>query len=194
MSQSRPLILASASPYRRALLARLGLPFENRPADVDESPRDDETPSVLVRRLAAAKAHAAGADGPALLIGSDQVAELDGEVLGKPGGRDSAIEQLRRQAGKSVDFHAGVCLLDAADGSERVDVVTVRVRFRPLESAEIRRYVDAERPFDCAGSFKSEALGITLCEAIESNDPTALIGLPLIRLSQMLREAGVELP
>ena len=187
------LILASTSPYRRELLQRLRLPFETARPEVDETPLRGESPGQLVRRLARAKADAVAARHPgAWVIGSDQVADLDGRPLGKSGGRAAAIAQLAGMSGRVVDFHTAVCLRRGDDEQLALDLT--RVRFRPLALEEIERYVDAEQPFDCAGSFKCEGLGITLFEAIESHDPTALVGLPLIALSGMLRAAGFRLP
>ncbi len=186
------LILASTSPYRRALLERLGVPFEVTRPDVDETPRPDETPRALVARLAAAKATAADArfdDG--LSIGSDQVAAFDGAVLGKPGHHAAAVAQLQAVSGRIVEFLTGVCVCDLASGEARHDLAVTRVRFRTLDDAEIERYLTREPAYDCAGSFKSEGLGITLVDGIEDDDPTALIGLPLIRLCRLLRDFGV---
>lgn len=194
MTGAPTLILASASPYRRELLSRLGVEFRVRPADVDEGRLPGEAPLDMARRLAAVKARAAATGQPGLVIGSDQVAALGDEVLAKPGDRGRAMDQLRRQSGRTVLFHTALCLLDTERGFESVAVETVRVRFRQLDDAEIGRYLDADEPYDCAGSFKSESLGISLCEGIECSDPTALVGLPLIRLGAMLREAGMEVP
>lgn len=188
------LILASTSTYRRELLARLRLPFDTARPEVDERPMDGETPSALAERLAIAKAGVIARREPgAFVIGSDQVAELEGRPLGKPGGRDGAISQLGAMSGREVLFHTAVCVQRSGDAA-RVAIDTTTVRFRPLSLAERERYVDAEEPFDCAGSFKSEGLGITLFEAIESTDPTALVGLPLIATARLLREAGFVLP
>lgn len=188
------LVLASTSPYRRDLLARLRLSFSTARPEVDESPLSGEAPAVLAARLAVAKAVAiAHAEAGAWVIGSDQVAELDGVPLGKPGSRARAVDQLAAMAGKSVRFHTGVCLAHG-DGRRLQALDTTTVRFRPLAAGEIARYLDAEQPFDCAGSFKSEGLGITLFDAIESLDPTALVGLPLIATARLLREAGFRLP
>jgi len=187
------LILASTSPYRRELLQRLRLPFDCARPEVDEQPLQAESPAQLVRRLARAKADAvAGRFAEAWVIGSDQAADLDGQVLGKPGGRDAAIAQLSAMGGRTVRFHTAVCLRRGAHALAAVDLT--QVRFRALSAAEIERYVEAEQPFDCAGSFKCEGLGISLFEAIESHDPTALVGLPLIALAGLLREAGYALP
>ena len=187
------LILASTSPYRRELLARLRIPFETARPETDETARPGEAPAELARRLSAAKALAVARVNPtAWVIGSDQVAELDGRALGKPGGRAEAIDQLKAMSGRSVDFRTGLCL--CGGGQEQVALDTTTVRFRILAEPEITRYVDAERPFDCAGSFKCEGLGISLFEAIESHDPTALVGLPLIATARLLREAGFPVP
>ena len=187
------LILASTSRYRRDLLARLRLEFEVARPEVDESALPGETPSVLARRLARAKAAAIALRSPhAWVIGSDQVADLDGAALGKSGSRDGAIAQLQRMSGRPVAFRTAVCVMHGATSFDALD--TTVVRFRDLDHAEIERYVDAEHPFDCAGSFKSEGLGIALFEAIETQDPTALVGLPLIATSRLLRQAGYALP
>jgi septum formation protein len=189
-----PLILASTSRYRRELLNRLGLPFEAARPDTDETALPGEAPEAMAMRLSVAKAEAVASLNPgAWVIGSDQVAEFDGRTLGKPGGREAAIEQLGAMARHSVRFHTGVCVARAGR-SPLLALDTTTVRFRALAPDEIARYVDAEKPFDCAGSFKSEGLGITLFEAIESRDPTALIGLPLIATARLLREAGFTLP
>ena len=188
------LILASTSIYRRELLARLRLPFDIVRPEVDESPRAGESPAALAERLAIAKAGAiAQRERNAIVIGSDQVAELDGSPLGKPGDRDGAVAQLGAMSGREVQFRTAVCVR-RNDEAPRISVDTTTVRFRQLALAEIERYVDAEQPYDCAGSFKSEGFGIALFEAIESNDPTALIGLPLIATARLLREAGLVVP
>ncbi len=188
------LVLASTSRYRRELLERLRLPFDVARPEADETPLPGEAPAALAARLAHAKAAAVAALAPgAWVIGSDQVAELDGAPLGKPGGREAAIAQLASMSGRTIAFHTAVCLLRAGDAPHAAEDVT-RVRFRRLERAEIERYVDAEQPFDCAGSFKSEGLGIALFDAIESSDPTALVGLPLIATARLLRQAGFALP
>lgn len=188
------LILASTSPYRRELLARLGLPFDVVRPEVDETPAAAETPMALVRRLATMKATAvATRHADDWVLGSDQVAELDGRPLGKPGTRAAAIGQLRAMSGREVRFLTAVSLTrDGGPGHDALD--TTVVRFRDLTDAEIERYVDREQPFDCAGSFKSEGLGIALFDAIESGDPTALVGLPLIATARLLRAAGFALP
>lgn len=191
----RRLVLGSTSPFRRALLDRLGLPYQVDAPDTDETPLPGETPAGLVRRLAEAKARAVGGrHADALVIGSDQVAVIDGRVLGKPGDRDNAIAQLTMASGGTVVFHTGLCLLDTASGRAQVDVEPFTVHFRELDRASIERYVDREQPYNCAGSFKSEGYGITLFSALEGRDPNALIGLPLIRLVEMLGEAEIALP
>ncbi len=189
-----PLILASTSRYRRELLERLGLPFNIARPEVDETPLPGETAPALARRLAWAKAAAITVQHPeALIIGSDQVAALGNQSLGKPGTRENALALLAAMSGREVVFHTAVCLLRGSGAMLEVTDVT-RVHFRELATAEIERYVDAERPLDCAGSFKSEGLGISLFKAIETSDPTALVGLPLIALSKMLRQAGFNVP
>lgn len=191
----RPLILGSTSRYRRELLSRLQLPFETVSPEVDETPLTGETPLDLSLRLSRAKAQAVAALHPgAIVIGSDQVPELDGQPLSKPGNHERATEQLRQMSGRQMNFHTGVCVTCADTGFIEASVVTVQVRFRSLNDAEIERYLRAEQPYDCAGSAKSEGLGIALLDAIISDDPTALIGLPLIRTCQLLRAAGVVLP
>jgi septum formation protein len=188
------LILASTSIYRRELLERLRLPFETARPEVDENPRPGESPIALAERLAIAKAGAIAEREPtASVIGSDQVAELDGRPLGKPGTRDGALAQLGAMSGRAVHFRTAVCVRHG-EHAPRLAIDTTTVRFRSLSFAEIERYVDAEQPLDCAGSFKSEGLGITLFDAIETIDPTALIGLPLIATARLLREAGFVLP
>jgi septum formation protein len=187
------LILASTSSYRRELLQRLRLPFDSVRPEVDETPHPDEQPAALATRLAAAKAAAVAALHPgAWVIGSDQVADLNGVALGKPGTRERAIAQLAAMSGQTVSFHTAVSL--CRDGRHLPALDLTRVRFRDLDRAEIERYVDAEQPFDCAGSFKCEGLGISLFQAIDNRDPSALVGLPLIALSGLLRQAGYALP
>ncbi|GGZ61608.1 Maf-like protein [Lysobacter xinjiangensis] len=188
------LILASTSRYRREMLSRFGLPFDAVAPGVDETPLDGEAPLHLVQRLAAAKAAAVARAYPdACVIGSDQLAEFDGRVLGKPGTPERAIEQLRAMSGREVTFLTALCVMR---GEHEVGVAVDRtvVRFRTLSQAEVERYVEAEQPLDCAGSFKSEGRGITLFDAIETVDPTALIGLPLIATARLLRDAGFVLP
>ena len=190
---ARHLILASTSRYRHELLQRLRLPFAMRAPDVDETPRAGETPYELALRLALAKADAvAQLDAEAVVIGSDQVADLDGTAIGKPGDHTRATAQLRAMRGRSVVFHTAVAVACVATGFRAAEVVSVRVRFRDLGDSEIEHYLRAEQPYDCAGSAKAETLGIALLEAIESDDPTALIGLPLIRTCALLRRAGID--
>lgn len=189
-----PVVLASTSPYRRALLERLNLRFEALGPHCDETPLAGESPAAQAARLAEAKARAVAGRRPgSVIIGSDQVASCGADRLGKPGDHAQAVAQLARQSGQSVDFHTAVCVLDA-NGQARVEVDLTRVHFRRLSAAEIEAYLRAERPYDCAGSFKSEGLGITLFEAIETRDPSALVGLPLIATARLLRAAGIRLP
>jgi septum formation protein len=188
------LILASTSPYRRQLLERLQLPFATARPQVDESPLAGEAPAQLAARLALAKAQAiAGVGAHAWTLGSDQVAELDGIAIGKPGNVTNACAQLTAMSGRKVRFHTAICLSNP-DGKILQAVDVTEVQLRALTAAEIARYVQAESPLDCAGSFKCEGLGITLFESIQSQDPTALIGLPLIALAKLLRLAGFQLP
>jgi septum formation protein len=191
---SPPLVLASTSPFRRALLERLGIPFITAKPDVDETMHPGETPRDLVLRLCEAKARSAAESRPdALVIGSDQVACIDELVLGKPGDRARAIEQLRRSSGREVVFYTGLCLLNAARGRAQTACEPFRVHFRKLSHRQIEGYLDRERPFDCAGSFKSEGLGIALFDRLEGDDPNTLVGLPLIRLIAMLEWEGIDL-
>lgn len=188
------LVLASTSRYRRELLARLVSRFRQESPQVDETALPGEAPAQLAARLAAAKARAVAARNPnALVIGSDQVADCSGAVLGKPGTIEAARRQLRASSGGIVVFHTAICLIDTRHSPARefVAVDTTRVLFRTLEDAEIDRYIEREQPLDCAGSFKSEGLGIGLFERVESTDPTALIGLPLIALCGLMRQAGI---
>lgn len=190
----RPLILGSTSRYRRELLQRLRLPFEVEAPEVDESALPGEPPAATALRLALAKAEAVAARHPeAVVIGSDQVADLNGQALGKPGTHERAAAQLRQMSGQSVLFHTGVAVVCAASGFRQALLAPVSVRFRRLSAEEIEHYLRAEQPYDCAGSAKAEGLGIALLEAIESDDPTALIGLPLIRTCALLRAAGLPL-
>ena len=187
------LVLASASPYRRQLLERLGLPFTTVAPEVDERPRPGESSQVLVLRLAEAKARAVASTHPnALVIGSDQVACIDEDILGKPGERARAIAQLERVSGRIVVFQTGLCLLNSASGRAQTLVEPFRVHFRRLDRKQIEGYLDREQPFDCAGSFKSEGLGIALFERLEGDDPNTLIGLPLIRLVSLLESEGMH--
>lgn len=191
----RPLVLGSTSRYRRELLSRLNIPFSIDSPEVDETPLPGEAPRELALRLALAKAHAVAQRHPqALVIGSDQVADLQGEPLGKPGTHERATTQLKAMRGNSVIFHTAVAVVCLETGFEHVDLAPVTVQFRPLSDEEIERYLRAEQPYDCAGSAKSEGLGISLLNSIDSDDPTALIGLPLIRTCRMLRAAGLVLP
>jgi len=193
-SSGRPLILGSTSRYRKELLTRLRIPFETASPDVDETPHSNESPKDLALRLALAKARAVALKYPeAVVIGSDQVADLEGTPLGKPGNHANAILQLQRMRGKTVIFQTALSVVCIATGYERTDLAEVKVKFRDLSDAEIETYLRAEEPYDCAGSAKSEGLGIALLDAIDNDDPTALIGLPLFRTCQMLREAGVKL-
>ncbi|NYH99546.1 Maf-like protein [Cupriavidus plantarum] len=201
---SRPLlILGSSSPYRRELLTRLRVPFEVAVPDIDETPLADETPEATALRLARRKAEAIAAQLPgasgasgasgALIIGSDQVCTLDGAQLGKPGDHARALAQLQRMRGRTVTFHSALCLLDGRTGDAQVADIQTRVTFRDLPDAELDAYLRLETPYDVAGSAKVEGLGIALLERVESDDPTALIGLPLIALTGMLRRAGFPL-
>ncbi len=192
-NQSRPLVLASTSRYRKALLERLGLPFETRSPDVDETALPGEFPAATASRLAEAKARAVAAHYAAgLVIGSDQVANAGEVVVGKPADHRAAVEQLTILSGRSVVFHTAVAVVDAASGRCRLRLVDVTTKVRALTPAAIENYLRRERPYDCAGSIKSEGLGIALVEAIESDDPTALIGLPLIAVIDLLQAEGVD--
>ncbi|MBA4262329.1 MAG: septum formation inhibitor Maf [Comamonadaceae bacterium] len=190
---SRPLILGSTSRYRRELLSRLRIPFDTDRPQVDETPQPGETPAGLARRLALAKAREVARRHPsAVVIGSDQVADLHGEPLGKPGTHERAVAQLQRLRGQTVVFQTALAVVCLESGFEQVDLAPVSVVFRPLSDAEIEHYLRAEQPYDCAGSAKSEGLGIALLERIDNDDPTALVGLPLIRTCRMIRAAGVH--
>jgi MAF protein len=196
MSETRPprrLVLASTSPFRRELLERLGIPFETCKPEVDETAREGEPAHELVVRLSEAKARAARERFPdALIIGSDQVAVLDGRILTKPHTHENAVRQLTLASGRRVHFLTGLCLYDSAEDRALVDLVPYSVVFRQLSTARIEDYLRREQPYECAGSFKSEALGVALFERMEGDDPSALIGLPLIRLCGMLEQA--EMP
>lgn len=187
-----PLVLASSSQYRKTLLQRLEIPFAVVSPEVDESPLANEAPAALVQRLAESKARAAAAAHPqALIIASDQIALADDEVLGKPGGYDQAVRQLERLSGRRATFMTALCLLNSGTGHLQMDVVPYTVEFRELARGEIERYVAREKPFDCSGAFKSEGLGIALVARFAGDDPAALIGLPLIRLIDMLGKENV---
>lgn len=187
------LILASSSAYRKELLSRLQLPFGVAVPDIDESPLTGETPSATALRLAREKAAAVAATHPGcLVIGSDQVATLDGEQIGKPGNHAAALAQLQKMRGREVIFHTALCLWDGRNGQAYIEDIQTVVKFRDLPDHELDAYLRIEQPYDCAGSAKNEALGIAILERIDSSDPTALTGLPLIALTGMLRAAGVS--
>lgn len=187
------LVLASSSPFRRELLSRLGVEFSSVSPEIDETPLPGESPETLVLRLAERKALAVGKSHPdALIIGSDQVATLEDRILGKPGSHQRAVEQLRQASGKRVTFHTGLCLYNSASGNRQSCCETFHVHFRELDAQEIENYLHKETPYNCAGSFKSEGLGICLFQGMEGRDPTALIGLPLIQLVSMLRNEGLD--
>ncbi len=193
MPAPSPLILASTSRYRRELLQRLRVPFEVESPGVDETPLPGESPRELALRLALAKAQAVAARHPqAVVIGSDQVADLAGEAIGKPGNHERAVLQLQRMSGHAVVFQTALAVVCRARSFEAVDIAPVAVRFRHLSAPDIETYLRAEQPYDCAGSAKSEGLGIALLDAIDSDDPTALVGLPLIRTVRLLRAAGLD--
>jgi septum formation protein len=193
-ASSRTLILGSSSRYRKELLSRLNIPFEVAAPEVNETPLLNEKPRDLALRLALAKALAVASKYPeAVVIGSDQVADLEGQALGKPGNHANAVKQLQRMRGKTVIFQTALSVICLATGFEQTDLATVKVSFRDLTDAEIESYLKAEEPYDCAGSAKSEGLGIALLAAIDNDDPTALVGLPLIRTCHMLSAAGVKL-
>lgn len=186
------LVLASTSPFRKAILEKLGIPFSTQSPEVDESPVENEAPEQLVERLSIAKAKAiADKLSEGLVIGSDQVAVIEGQILGKPGNHENAIKQLMFASGKTVTFLTGLCLYNAATQNYQVEVVPFNVVFRELTRQQIENYLNKEKPYNCAGSFKSEALGITLFEKLEGDDPNTLVGLPLIRLVRMLEKEGV---
>ena len=190
-----PLVLASSSPYRRELLTRLRLPFTWSAPAINETPRPDEDASTLVRRLAEEKARALHPKHPQhLIIGSDQVAVLDGQIVGKPETHERAHAQLLAASGNSITFLTGLALLDSQSGHCQIDCIPFTVHFRQLNGAQITRYLQAEQPYDCAGSFKAEGLGVSLFRSTEGTDATSLIGLPLIRLVDMLHAAGIDIP
>ncbi|MFA0412567.1 nucleoside triphosphate pyrophosphatase [Vibrio renipiscarius] len=184
------LVLASTSPFRQQLLNKLAIPFKTANPLFDETPLDGESPSALVQRLAQGKAESCQTDCPSLIIGSDQVCVIDGEIIGKPHTREGAIEQLHRQSGQSITFYTGLALHNTTSGETNVKLDTFIVHFRKLTSAEIEGYVDKEQPFNCAGSFKSEGLGIALFDRLEGKDPNTLVGLPLIDLVDLLQAQG----
>lgn len=189
----KTIVLASSSPFRRELLDKLGFAYRSKKPDVDETPFPDEAPNELVARLAESKARAVMQQFPnALIIGSDQVAVLDGEILGKPGTKSIAFEQLKKASGRCMTFLTGLSLLDSETGIAQTEVVPFDVHFRKLTDSMIDRYLEREQPFNCAGSFKSEGLGIVLFDKLDGEDPNTLIGLPLIRLTRLLEKAGVE--
>lgn len=191
---ARTLILGSTSPYRRELMGRLSIPFITAAPDIDETRHEGESARDMVLRLSLAKAQKVAEQHPdALIIGSDQCAVLQEQVIGKPGAHENAVKQLQDASGKTVHFLTGLCLYDSREGSYQLDVVPFQVDFRELTTEEIDNYLRKDQPYNCAGSFRSESLGITLFKRMYGDDPTALMGLPLIRLSQMLREAGVNL-
>ena len=190
----RTLVLGSTSPYRRELLERLRIPFEVQGPEVDETPHAGEAPMALAQRLALAKAQAVAKRFPqAIVIGSDQVADLNGEPLGKPGNHANAVKQLQKMRGQTVIFQTAVSVVCLATGFAQSDLAQVKVQFRHVSDAAIEAYLQAEQPYDCAGSAKSEGLGITLLERIDNQDPTALVGLPLILTCRLLRAAGLPL-
>ena len=195
MTEQAGIILASSSPYRRALMGRLKLPFTCQAPDIDESRLAGEPALAMVERLAGEKALAVAENHPdSLVIGADEVAVVDDHILTKPGGHERAAQQLRLVSGRVVRFLTGVCLLNSRTGNRQLDTVVVEVAFRQLTDAEIERYLEADKPYDSAGSFKAEAGGITLVRRISSDDDTSLLGLPLISLQEMLRNEGYEIP
>ncbi len=190
-----PIVLASSSSYRRELLTRLQLPFTCHSPDIDETPQANESAQALVQRLALSKARALAQHYPQhIIIGSDQVAVLDGKIIGKPLHAEGATQQLSAASGRSPVFLTGLAVIDTRTQIEQVDLVPFTVHFRTLNAAQIQRYIAAEQPFDCAGSFKSEGLGVSLFQATEGSDATSLVGLPLIRLCDMLNACGIAVP
>lgn len=193
--ESLHLVLGSTSPFRKEILSKLGIPFETASPDIDESARANEKPQELVQRLSLEKAKAVARNYPNhLIIGSDQVAVLDGLILGKPGNFENARKQLTDASGKTVVFYTGLCLLNSSTGNYQLEAVPFHVVFRQLNGQQIERYLLREQPYNCAGSFKSEGFGISLFEKLEGDDPNTLIGMPLIRLIRMLGNEGIELP
>ncbi|MFA9418739.1 MAG: nucleoside triphosphate pyrophosphatase [Gammaproteobacteria bacterium] len=188
-----PIILASSSAFRKSLLERLHLPFECHSPEVDESLLPGESASSYVCRLAEAKAQAVADKYPgAVIIGSDQCALLDDEILGKPGNHENALRQLKAAQGKTVVFHTGICVFQQATGFTEVDDILFQVKFRQLSDTQLEHYLQTEQPYQCAGAFKSEGYGVSLFNQMQGDDPTALIGLPLIRLTSMLEQAGIK--
>ncbi len=191
----QPIVLASSSSYRRELLTRLQLPFTCHSPDIDETPQANESAQALVQRLALSKARALAQHYPQhIIIGSDQVAVLDGKIIGKPLHAEGATQQLSAASGRSLVFLTGLAVIDTRTQIEQVDLVPFTVHFRTLNAAQIQRYIAAEQPFDCAGSFKSEGLGVSLFQATEGSDATSLVGLPLTRLCDMLNACGIAVP
>ncbi len=184
------LVLASTSPFRQQLLSKLDIPFITAQPDCDEAPLKDETPEALVMRLAEQKARSCKIEKPSLVIGSDQVCVIDGKIVGKPHTEEKAIEQLLKQSGKAITFYTGLALFNTVTDKAQVILEPFIVHFRPLTQQSVERYVEKEQPFNCAGSFKSEGLGIALFERLEGDDPNSLVGLPLIRLIQLLENEG----
>jgi MAF protein len=194
VTQPYILVLGSTSPFRKSILEKLGIPFVTDSPDVNETANINETPQQLVARLSEAKAQAVALrHRNALVIGSDQVAVIDDKILGKPGNHENAISQLRNASGKTVTFYTGLCLLNSKTNNKQTEVVPFNVTFRQLTDQQIEHYLEKEQPYNCAGSFKSEGLGITLFEKLEGEDPNALIGLPLIRLTRMLENEGMSI-
>ncbi|RTZ16450.1 septum formation inhibitor Maf [Vibrio aquaticus] len=190
--QNYQLVLASTSPYRQQLLNKLAIKFETASPDFDETPFENETPLELVKRLAAGKAQSCTIERPSLIIGSDQVCVINGEIIGKPLTREKAIKQLTQQSGQAITFYTGLAIYNSSTKQTDVKVDTFTVHFRNLTDSQIANYVDKEEPFYCAGSFKSEGLGIALFERLEGKDPNTLVGLPLIDLIDMLEAQGFE--
>ncbi|MDX1693878.1 MAG: nucleoside triphosphate pyrophosphatase [Ketobacteraceae bacterium] len=191
----QPIVLGSSSPYRQQLLQTLGLRFTTCSPDIDETPAPGESPEQLVARLALEKARAVAAQHPnALIIASDQVSVLDGNINGKPGTLEKATRQLEASSGKTVTFLTSLCVFDAAEQTHQLDIVPFKVHFRQLSPEKIARYLQKEQPLQCAGAFKSEGLGISLFEKLEGDDPNSLIGLPLIRLVSFLEQKGIQIP
>ncbi|HEC04711.1 MAG TPA: septum formation inhibitor Maf [Thiothrix sp.] len=192
---SKPLILGSTSPFRKELMQKLHIPFLTDSPDIDETRLEGETPEDMVKRLSVGKAKKVAENHPhSLIIGSDQCAVLEGEVMGKPGNHENAVAQLEKSSGKRVTFYTGLCLLDSETNKYQLDCIPFYVDFRTLSADEINHYLYIDKPYNCAGSFKSEGLGITLFNKMQGDDPSSLIGLPLIRLCEMLRKHEVKLP